>query len=92
MSTIKNISGSVALIAFALALPVAAEEQVTAQLKEHTGLQPVSTKRVMPVRASESPQPKVIEASLPDTPKNEPMPSPGSMPYITYDGAANSAQ
>jgi hypothetical protein len=54
MSTIKHISSSVALLAMVLVLPVAAEEQVTTRFKEHTGLQPVTTQRVMPVRAGES--------------------------------------
>jgi len=92
MSTIKNISSSVALIAMALALPVAAEEQVTTQFQQHTRLQPVTTQRVMPVRAGESPQHTVIEATLPTAPKHEPMPNPDNMPYITYEGAENSAQ
>lgn len=92
MSTIQNLSACVALAAFALSLPVAAEEHVTTQIQERTGLQPVSTQRLMPVRAGESPHPKEIEAALPATPTNETMPNPDNMPYITYDGAANSGQ
>jgi len=92
MHTIKKISGGVAFLTFALALPVAAEDQVTTKHKVDTGLQPISTKRVMPVRTNETPQTMVIEASLPTPPQNEPMPSAGNMPYITYDGASNSAQ
>ncbi len=92
MSTSKHISSSVALIAIALALPVAAEEQITPQLQEHAAFQPVSAKRVMPVRAGEAPQRSVIEATLPAMPKHEPMPNPDNMPYITYEGAENSAQ
>ncbi len=92
MNTIKKISGGVALIAFVLALPVAAEEQVSTKLKEHTGFQPVATKRAMPTRTSEVPSRKVTEAALPATPSNEPTSSADSMPYVTYDGAANSQQ
>ena len=92
MNTIKNISGSVALIAFVLALPVAAEEQVSTKLNEQTGFQPVATKSAMPTRAGEAPPSKVIEATLPATPSKEPASSPDNMPYVTYDGAANSPQ
>ena len=92
MNTIKKISGGVAIIAFVLTLPVAAEEQISAKLKEHSGFQSVSTKNVMPTRASEAASRKVIEATLPATPSNEPTSSTDSMPYVTYDGAANSQQ
>jgi len=92
MSTIKKISGSVALFALVLALPVAAEEQVSTKLQQHAGFQPVSTKSAMPSRTGEAPQRKVIEATLPTTPSKEPATNSENMPYITYDGAANSAQ
>ena len=92
MNTIKKISGGVAIIAFVLALPVAAEEQISTKLKEHSGFQPVATKRAMPTRTSEAPSRKVIEAALPATPSNEPTSSADSMPYVTYDGASNSQQ
>lgn len=92
MSTIRKISGSAALIALVLSLPVAAEQQVSSKFQEHTGLQPVSNTQKMPVRASDAPQSTTIEAALPNPSKPEPMSSPDNMPYITYDGADNGAR
>jgi len=89
MKTVHQMSGIVALIVLALALPASAKDQSTHNNKNGRA-ELVPAKFTTASRPTEAPKQQEVPAPT-STSDNDAKPNPDNMPYITYDGAENPA-
>ena len=78
-------------IALAAAFPASADAQGSTPKKSFPAAKPVSAKVTTRSRIKEDAQ-RQEDASSGATQQKDDTPPPGSMPYVTYDGAENSGK